>query len=74
MKLNKVDTAIHEEVYPLLADIEDRLNSGIALALWINLTRKLATRGQPLEKLQKELEKHYNHQVDYNEKKKALIH
>jgi hypothetical protein len=70
MKLNPADTAIHEEVYPLLKSIEDRLNSGIALALWINLTRKLATRGQPIKKLREELEKHYNHQIEFNRRSK----
>jgi hypothetical protein len=64
-----IDKAVHEEIYPQLKEIEQRLGEEIALPLWINLTRKLATRGQPLEKLKRLLDDHYTHQVDYNERK-----
>jgi hypothetical protein len=65
-KLTATDEAIHEEIYPLLAEIEDRLGKKIALALWINLTRKLATRGHSLDELQQLLDKHHTHQTEFN--------
>jgi hypothetical protein len=63
--------AVFSEVYPLLSEIEDRIGAPIADILWINLSRKLATRGVPLEKLQKDLATHYKHQVSHNEKNKT---
>ena len=69
MTLSPVDAAIQDEIYPLIAEIEERLQKRIALALWINLTRKLATREQPLDKLQALLEEHYTHQAQYNASK-----
>jgi hypothetical protein len=64
-KLTDSDLAIFYEVYPLLKEIEDRLNQSIALSLWANLTRKLAVRGIPKDRLHQLLDEHYDHQADY---------
>ena len=66
--MTDADRAIYEEVYPLIKAIEDRLGMGIALSLWANLSRKLATRSIPLDRLHKILDKQYQHQVAYNKR------
>jgi len=67
-KMSPADAAIFGEVYPLIKRIEERLNEGIALSLWVNLTRKLATRGVPKDDLLALLDKNYDHQVAYNDR------
>lgn len=66
MNLRPEDRAIFEEIYPVMFDAEERLNCGLALALWANLTRLLATRGIPANELHELLAREYGHQVEYN--------
>ena len=64
--LTPVEEAIYGRVYPLIGEIESELNQGIALVLWINLTRMLASRGVDKEQLSVLLEEHYDHQLKFN--------
>ena len=68
-ELSLADAAIFKEVYPLIKQIEERLDEGIALSLWVNLTRKLATRGAPKGELITLLNVNYDHQVAYNNRR-----
>ena len=65
--MHPADDAIFNEIYPLIGEIEDRLDQYITLTLWANLARKLATRGHELEELQEILAKEYEHQTAFNQ-------
>ena len=69
--MNPADEAIYNEIYPLIGEIEERLDQRITLALWANLARKLATRGHDLADLQEVLTKEYEHQIAYNRSPRA---
>ena len=66
LNLNPADDAIFNEIYPLIDEIEQRLDHGISLALWVNLSRKLASRQVELEQMQDLLIRSYKHQQEYN--------
>jgi hypothetical protein len=64
--MHPADEAIFTEIYPLIGEIEDRLDQHITLTLWANLARKLATRGHELQELQEVLAKEFEHQIAFN--------
>jgi hypothetical protein len=64
------ERAVYLEVYPLIGAIEKRERSDITLLLWVNLARKLATRGVPLEQMRELLDEHHRAQREYNARAK----
>jgi hypothetical protein len=73
-ELHDVDRAIYGEIYPLIEEIENRLQQGISLAIFTNMARRLATRGMPLDKLITRLVENYEHQLEYNSRTQTDEH
>ena len=65
--LTPAETALFEEVLPVIDKVEERLDESIDLITFVMMVRRLAARGVTKDELIKDLEYHYKHQLAYLE-------